>query len=211
MPSTTIIIKNKRKIVYAFCTVFISIIYITSVVSPYWIREKNSGNIGLFESQNEHSTGLFPTHCTEEMSELDCGFLLAAKVSAVAAIIFSGIAGGFFLFPSNYFAAIPKNFTEIATILQTCLAIMTLVIFFYFKGSYYDDDGINAEYPSEESPSLKFSVSYILWIIGTGFSVIFLSVQLYLRRRDVCFGKSAIEYDVDEGLNQEVFVEDRRS
>ena len=169
------------KTIFSVGNILATLIYIFAISSPYWIAKQGDGSTGVFESQNEHSSSLFYTACTNDMSQLDCGFLYAAKISAVATIVFGGTAAVLYSLPSHLFALVPNNFTIIASVLQISLAIITVVLFYYFKSDLYDDDGINAEYPSEESPAVKLSVSYVLWVLALVLSTILLSVQLFLR------------------------------
>ena len=169
------------KTIFSAGNVFATLLYIFAISSPYWIAKQNDGSTGVFESQNQHSNTLFYTSCTDGMSQLDCGFLYAAKISAVATIVFGGTAAALYSLPSNLFALVPNNYTIIASALQISLSIITVVVFYYFKSDLYDDDGVNAEYPSEESPAVKLSISYALWALALVLSTILLSVQLYLR------------------------------
>jgi len=136
------------KTIFSFGNIIATLIYIFAISSPYWTAKQNDGSTGVFESQSQHSNSLYYTSCTDDMSQLDCGFLYAAKFSAVATIIFGGTAAVLYSFPTNLYALVPKNFTIIANALQISLAIITVVVFYYFKSDLYDDDGINAEYPS---------------------------------------------------------------
>ena len=178
-------ITMNSKTIFSFGNIIATLIYIFAISSPYWIAKQNDGSTGVFESQSQHSNSLYYTSCTDDMSQLDCGFLYAAKISAVATIIFGGTAAVLYSFPTNLYALVPKNFTIIANALQISLAIITVVVFYYFKSDLYDDDGINAEYPSEESPSVKLSVSYVLWALATVLSAVLLTVQLFLRYREM--------------------------
>jgi len=186
------------KLFLAIFSVLTSCLYIVAISTPYWISENGDGSIGLFESQNRNSNSLFPTNCNSNMGELECSYLYSSKISAVATVIFGGIASLLYSLPTIYFAVIPKTVPAVCVALETIFAIITAVVFYYFKTSYYSNDDVNVEYPVEAPPSLSLYVSYSIWLSATILSILIAAVLLLFQIRDKGYcGKNRFNTHID--------------
>lgn len=117
------------------------------------------------------------------MSELECGYLQSAKISAVVAIIFGGISSAIYFFPPRMFAQLRTFIAVSGNLCQLVFGILTLVFFYYFSVDYFEDDGINNEY-SEDPGDLSLRYCYYLWcgsVSLTGAIVIIGYGMLYRR------------------------------
>jgi uncharacterized membrane-anchored protein len=183
----------KLRFYWAAIANFLTVFYIISISTPYWIREGSGKTyIGIFETQVENKQYLTPTSCNDYMSELDCGLLDSAKTSAVVTVIFSGITSVLYSLPSQYFALFPKSFGEISFILQTIFSIITMTVFYYFKMDYYTDDGINAEYTVDAHPSLELNASFYIWVVAMALSISVFVLQSILNAKEYIFPTDSI-------------------
>mmetsp|Transcript_22643 Transcript_22643/g.31034 ORF Transcript_22643/g.31034 Transcript_22643/m.31034 type:complete len:212 (+) Transcript_22643:30-665(+) len=187
-----------KRLMLAGSAVLSSCLYIVAISTPYWISENGDGSIGLFESQHRDSNFLFPTNCNADMGELECSYLYSSKISAVATVIFGGIASMLYLLPTVYFAVIPKNIPAVCVALEIIFAIITAVVFYYFKASYFSNDDINVEYPVEEPPSLSLYVSFGIWLVATILSGLTAAVLLFYQIKDKGYcGKNRFNNHID--------------
>uniref|UniRef100_A0A7S3M6K3 Uncharacterized protein n=1 Tax=Spumella elongata TaxID=89044 RepID=A0A7S3M6K3_9STRA len=158
---------DKHKLfLYSGVTALATIFFIVAVSTYYWMHIKDTTDLGAFNSSNEGAKG-YMTHCTSVMSQVECGYLHSLQVSAVLAILFGGVTSLFYLIPPRPFAAFPTFIAVTGNLCQMIFAIMTSVIFLYFKRNYYNDDGVNREYETPSSSSLSLDTSYWLWVTGT--------------------------------------------
>lgn len=164
-------IKNLKKaygytslVLFFWCAIVVGI--------PYWIHVKGGKNIGLFASSGANDDGTYKTECTPDLSEMECGTLQSAKISAVISIIFGGFATITYLLPPPLFASLPTFIALVMSCLQMIFSIMSGVLWYYFKNRYYDDDGINREYDTEGASDMTFDAAFYMWIIGSFASIV---------------------------------------
>ena len=130
-------------------------------------------NVGLFESEAHGANSYFETSCNSDtMSEAECGYLAAAQICGVLTILFGIFSAIIYFLPPKTFSALPSFLANCGVVAQVSFSLMTIVLFYYFRTGYYDDDGVNREYASPDSDSIMFDTMFYLWIAGTVISFI---------------------------------------
>lgn len=132
---------------------------------PYWLSVKGVKSVGAYESVDNGSSELYKSQCNVNMSEAECGNLVAVQISSVLTVLFSIFTTVLYFLPPKQLSALPFFFAVSGTIIQTTFALITSVVFSFFQTEYFTDDGVNQEYPSNVKATLG-SVFY-LWIVTT--------------------------------------------
>ena len=153
-------------LIYSLVTALATIFMIVAISTYYWMNIKDTTDVGAFNSSNEGAKG-YMTHCTSVMSEVECGYLHSLQVSSVISILFGGVTAIFYNIPPRPFGTFPTFIAVTGNLFQMMFAIMTAVIFLYFKRNYFNDDGVNREYDTPSSGDLSLDTSYWLWVTGT--------------------------------------------
>lgn len=143
----------------------LAITYFVLLFLPYWLSVKGEKSVGAYGSVDNGSSELYKSQCTIEMSEAECGNLVAVQISSILTVLFSIFTTVLYFLPPKQLSALPFFLAVSGTIAQTAFALMTSVIFSYFQIGYFNDDGINTEYPTDIKATLG-SVFY-LWIVTT--------------------------------------------
>ena len=165
---------------YGYGTAVLTVVFCISVGMPYWIHVTGGKTIGMFASSSEGTDATFKTVCSDEFSEMECGYLHSSRISAVLSIIFGGIATGVYLLPPAVFSALPTFLALSASCFQMIFSIIAAVLWYYFKNKYYDDDGVNREYYTPEAGDLTFDAAFYLWVIGSIASTLMTFSGFYL-------------------------------
>lgn len=152
--------------VYAGVTLLSTFMSIAAISMYYWLHIDGTTDMGMFNSSNEGAKG-YTAKCTSEMSELECGYFHSMRVSSVLTILFGGVTAFLYVFPPRAFGTFPTFIAVTGNLFQMIFAIMTCVIFLYFKRNYYNDDGVNREFESPSSSSLSIGAAYWLWVAAT--------------------------------------------
>ena len=150
---------------------------------PFWIKVRDGGEIGMFASSGEDTTSTYKTKCNSDMSEMDCGYLESSQIASVVSIIFGGLSTIIYFLPPNLFATITTFFALLGSLFQSCFAIITCVLWRYFKVTYYTDDGINREYPSTDANDLSHGFAYYMWIVSSALLTTMTIVGFFLLYR----------------------------
>ncbi|KAJ1438870.1 hypothetical protein B484DRAFT_444289 [Ochromonadaceae sp. CCMP2298] len=177
--------ESEKLTLYATGSALTVALNIIAVSTVWWMHVKGTGDIGAFTTQ-DNGGNPYHTVCPSMMSELVCGYLKSVQVSAVVTVIFGIVATMLYLVPFRAFSSYQTFVAVSGNACQLTFAIMTAVLFLYFKNQYYDDDGINREYPAPDADSLTYDTSYYIWcgsalittvVVGLGY------FELFQRRR----------------------------
>lgn len=159
---------------FGYISGFITAINITCLFLPYWMHIDGDRSIGTFNTHINGSEILYKTKCSREtMSETVCQYLFSMQTSAVITVLFGVFSTILYFLPPKSMTALPIFLALSGTLLQFIFSLITLVLFIYFKNDYYDDDGVNREYPSPDADSIKFDFGFYLWM--TAFALSFLT------------------------------------
>jgi hypothetical protein len=160
--------RDKKLVMYSIASGIITLMFIISVGTFSWMNIRSTTDVGAFNSVNSGSNHAYMTHCTSVMSQMECGILHSFQVSAVLTIIFGGVNTLLYLIPPRAFATFPTFVAVSGNCCQLMFAIISSVLFLYFKREYYTDDGVNREYDDiPDANDLSFRWSYFLWIVAT--------------------------------------------
>jgi hypothetical protein len=153
---------------FGVITGMVAVLNIICISLPFWMSIKGLDNVGPYQAAHHGSSKLYSTECdTMSMSQSECGYLFALQISSVLTVLFGGFSAILFCLPPKTFAALPAFVANTGVIGQVIFSLITIVLFYYFKANYYDDDGINQEYPGPEESDISYSVLFYLWITGT--------------------------------------------
>lgn len=147
-----------------FVTGVVVLVQVICIFLPYWMHIDSVETIGLFHSQHEDSSSIFETNCTDDMGELECGYIKSFQISAVITVLFGGITAFLFFISPSYSNDLVAFLAVCGTLLQSTFGLITWVLFLYFKNSYFDDDGVNQEYPTAGESNTHFLVGFWLWV-----------------------------------------------
>ena len=173
-------LKNKPQ-VYGLSTACLVGMNIICLSLPYWMSIHGHRNIGLYQSAPHGSQSYFDTSCNSDtMSETECGYLAAAQICGVLTVLFGAFSAIIYFLPPKTFSALPTFLATTGLVAQVTFSLMTVVIFYYFRTGYYDDDGVNREYPSPDSDSIMLDVMFYLWIASTVISILLATSGYYL-------------------------------
>lgn len=151
---------------YAGVTLLSTLMCVAAVSMYYWMHIAHTTDIGAFNSSNQGAKG-YITHCTSVMSQVECGYFHSMQVSSVLTILFGGVTTFVYVVPPRAFGTFPTFIAVTGNLFQMIFAIMTAVLFVYFKRNYYNDDGVNREYETPSSSDLSFGGAYWLWVTAT--------------------------------------------
>jgi hypothetical protein len=151
---------------YAGVTMVSTLMCVVAISMYYWLHIDGTSDIGAFNSSNQGAKG-YMTHCTSVMSQVECGYFHSMQVSSVLTILFGGVTAFLYVFPPRTFGTFPTFIAVTGNLFQMVFAIMTSVLFLYFKRNYYNDDGVNREYETPSSSSLHLGAAYWLWVAAT--------------------------------------------
>jgi hypothetical protein len=180
------IMESEKLTLYATSSALTTALNIIAVSTVWWMHVKGTGDVGAFTTQDNGGKA-HNTVCSSMMSELVCGYLKSVQISAVVTIIFGFLATMLYLVPFRAFSSYQTFVAVSGNACQLSFAIMTAVLFLYFKSEYYGDDGVNREYPSPDADSLTYDTSYYIWcgsvllttlVVGLGY------FELFQRRRN---------------------------
>lgn len=148
-----------------------TVLFIVCLPLPHWMAVVGEKDVGAFYQEGHSSSKYYLTKCSDEMSLAECGYLKSLQVSSVLTVLFGVFSTLIYFIPPRNTTAVPFFLATSGNLVQCVMALMTLVIFVYFKRQYFDDDGINQEYP--EPDTTAFSLVFWLWM--TGFLVLSIS------------------------------------
>jgi hypothetical protein len=149
---------------FGILSALVTIIHIICIFLPYWMHIDSEEVIGIFHSVHEHSSSIYETNCNDNMGEMECGYLKSFQVAGVVSVIFGGITTLLYFFAPNYLNDLISFFAITGTLIQACFGLITFVLFYYFKTNYFDDDGVNQEYPTAGENDTHLMVGYYLWL-----------------------------------------------
>ncbi len=175
---------------FGVASVFSTVLSIVAIILPYWMKIRSEGHIGVYESQDQNSNSLFATNCDSQMSQIECGYLGSAKISAVVSVLFGCIASFVYFMPPKVFASLPAFIAVSGSLGQMIFGIITVILFFYFKRDYFTDDGVNREYESTDKNDLSFDFGYYLWVAATFISMMVVGLGYILLSKTGCIDKS---------------------
>eukprot|EP00600_Ochromonadales_sp_CCMP1393_P006926 CAMPEP_0174954610 /NCGR_PEP_ID=MMETSP0004_2-20121128/522_1 /TAXON_ID=420556 /ORGANISM="Ochromonas sp., Strain CCMP1393" /LENGTH=190 /DNA_ID=CAMNT_0016202447 /DNA_START=11 /DNA_END=583 /DNA_ORIENTATION=- len=156
--------------VYGAASALSVVIHICAVSTYLWMHIAGVKDVGAFSSKEQGDHDTYLTKCPTEMTELECGYLKSVQVSAVLSIIFGGLTTCFYVYPwfsARLFATAQTFIAVTGSLCQFIFSLMTLVIFMYFKGGYYNDDGVNKEYGGPGESQISYNISFYMWVGGT--------------------------------------------
>ena len=158
--------EGNKLVYYAIVSGLTTLLSILAVSTYFWMHINGTSDIGAFDSSNQGKRE-YMTKCTSVMSQMECGYLHSLQVSAVLTIIFGGTNTILYLAPPRAFATFPTFVAVSGSMCQLAFAIITAVLFMYFKNTYYDDDGVNREYTTPDADDVSYNWSYWLWVAAT--------------------------------------------
>lgn len=148
-----------------------TVLFIICLPLASWMSVLGQKDVGPWNQETHGASNYFMTKCTEEMSTTECGYLKSLQVSSVLTVLFGFFSTLLYFVPPRITSAVPFFIAASGSVVQCVMALMTLVIFSYFKRHYFDDDGINQEYPEPDETAF----SPVFWIWMTGLIVLSLS------------------------------------
>jgi hypothetical protein len=151
--------------VFGVASAMLTVAYIILVPLPNWVGIEGEKDVGVYSSVNHGSTTLYQTKCDENMSATECGFLHALQITTVLTILFGFFATLIYFVPPRSLKALPLFLATSGNITQFIFALITLVLFKYFQTQYFDDDGVNQEYPQPDTAVL--TTVYWIWLAIT--------------------------------------------
>ena len=158
----------------------ITVIQIVCIFLPYWMHIDSTRWIGVFHSINENGDKFVETGCTDSMGELECSYLKSFQISAVVSVMFGGVTTLLYFFSPNYLNDMISFFAITGTLIQASFGLITFVLFYYFEQSYFDDDGINQEYPGVGADETNLAVGWYLWLSFNSVSWIMVFAGYFL-------------------------------
>lgn len=158
----------KNKLVhFGAVSAFLTVTNFICIILPHWVHIDSYKTIGPFYSIGDGNSNFYRTKCDESMGEAECGYLIQSQVSAILTVLFGIFATGIHFIPPRTFNQLPAFFAISGLLGQFIFSAITLVLFGYFKQDYYADDGVNREYPSPDSDSVKLYAVYYIWLATT--------------------------------------------
>jgi len=158
----------KNKVVhFGALSAFLTATNFISIILPYWVQIDSYKTVGPFYTIGNGHNNYYRTMCDESMGEAECGYLISSQVSAVLTVLFGIFATIIHFIPPNSFAQMPAFFAIGGLLGQFIFSAITLVLMGYFKQDYYEDDGVNREYPGPDSSSMQLYPVYFIWLGST--------------------------------------------
>lgn len=149
----------------------VTVLFIICLPLPNWMAVVGLKDVGPWNQETHSSDKYYISKCSEEMSMAECGYLKSLQVSSVLTILFGFFSTLVYFIPPRTTTAVPFFLATSGSVVQCVMALMTLVIFSFFKRQYFNDDGINQETPQPD----ETSYSPVFWWWMTGLLVLSLS------------------------------------
>jgi hypothetical protein len=149
---------------FALISGAVTILFIICLPLPHWMAVVGEKDVGPWNQEGHSSDKYYASRCTDEMSMAECGYLRSLQVSSVLTILFGFFSTLVYFIPPTTVSAVSFFLATSGNMVQCIMALLTLVIFSFFKKHYFDDDGINQEYP--EPDQTTYSIVFWLWMSG---------------------------------------------
>jgi hypothetical protein len=160
----------KKLFSFGCLSVAVVIAHVICLFLPYWMHVSNDLTIGIFHTIHDGDDKIIETGCNDNMGELECGYVKSFQIASVISVIFGGLTTILYFLSPNYLNDLIAFFAVTGTLFQSVFGLMTFVLFYYFKVNYFDDDGVNQEYPSVDEDNVQMLVGWYLWIAFNGVS-----------------------------------------
>lgn len=164
VPSQQLTVKIPM-VAFAFsCVIFV--ITLLVICTDHWVRiesGKREEYVGLFYSDTDEARTL---SCNANTSNVECGYLMAARYSGIFAVFFSVLTTfGYYQIATNFTMYPLPGFwwmvTACSNLVQSMFTALCGILYYFFTSSYLtQNDDLNVEYSDEGITSTRFEWSF---------------------------------------------------